>query len=97
MLKTIKITNGMSNDFLIIKTNATIEQIETMCNFINKESENGRGFIGENYTKQLRNEIYFDTLYDSELDMPDKKDEIEKVIIDEYFDLSKLYAQQSER
>lgn len=95
MIRTIKITDGMSNDFLIIKTNATNEQIETMCHFINEESENGRGFIAEEYADKLNNETHFDTLYDSELG-PHKESEIENVIIDEYFDLSEYYAEQKE-
>lgn len=96
MIRTIKITDGMSNDFLIIKTNATNVQIETMCHFINEESENGRGFISEEYADKLNNGIYFNTLYDSELDVPHKESEIEKVIIDEYFELSDYYAEQKE-
>lgn len=67
-----------------------------MCHFINEESENGRGFIAEEYADELNSEIYFNTLYDSELDMPHKADEIENVIIDEYFDLSEYYAEQNE-
>lgn len=96
MFRTIKITDGMSNDFLIIKTNATNVQIDTMCHFIIEESENGRGFTAEDYTKKINNGTYFITLYDSELDMPHKEDEIEKVIIDEYFELSEYYAKQKE-
>lgn len=74
-------TFGMSNDKIIIITDATTEALENWCRQTNIDSENGVN----NYFNQLKVEYYVKVLHDSEID---DNENIETIGYDEVYDLN---------
>lgn len=73
-------TFGMSNDAIIIITDAPKEAIEDFCKRYNKEIENGQN----TYFDSLKTMYYVKVLHDSEIDDPDN---VENIGYDEIYDL----------
>ena len=75
----VLIADGMSNDYMLILTNATKQAIEQWCYNYNEEIENGQN----TYFNKLQKEYYVEVLLDSELDVVNIKD----IDYDEIYDL----------
>lgn len=75
----VLITDGMSNDYMLILTNATKQAIKQWCYNYNEELENGQN----TYFNKLQKEYYVEVLLDSELDVANIKD----IEYDEIYDL----------
>jgi hypothetical protein len=74
----VLLTYGMSNDCILILTNATKQAIEKWCYNYNEEMENGKN----TYLDSLQKDYYVEILLDSEEDIIDIKD----VEYDEVYD-----------
>ena len=66
----VLLTYGMSNDCILILTNATKQAIEKWCYNYNKEMENGEN----TYLDSLQKDYYVEILLDSEEDTVNIKD-----------------------
>lgn len=66
----VLLTYGMSNDCILILTNATKQAIEKWCYNYNEEMENGEN----TYLDSLQKDYYVEVLLDSEEDIIDIKD-----------------------
>lgn len=80
--RNILITNGMSNDMIIISTNAPKKAIEKWCKDTNINAENG---INE-YFDKLQNEYQVDILHDSEIE--NNNNNIDIISYSEVYDLN---------
>ena len=76
-------TNGMSNDYMIIITDASKESIEKWCYHYNQEMENGENA----YFDTLKRNYSVKVLADSEIDNFDRED-IDIIGYSEAYDLS---------
>lgn len=85
-IRKVLFTNGMSNDCMIILTNAPKDKIEKWCYCHNKEMENGEN----TYFDTLKTMYYVKELVDSEIDEMDR--ELINIIgYDEVYDLGDYY------
>lgn len=78
-------TNGMSNEFMLIITDAPREAIESYCYRVNKVMEDGEHIESFDTLKAL---YYVKELLDSEID---DKDNVEVIGYDEAYDLCHYY------
>ena len=75
-------TDGMSNDFLLIITDAPKEAIESYCRYHNRGMEDGGHFEAFG---TLKAQYYVKELLDSEID---EKEDLEIIGYDEVYDFS---------
>lgn len=88
-LKKVLFTAGMSNDYMIIITDAPKERLEAFCYSYNEQIENGKEITAFN---ELKKEYYLKFLADSEIDNFDKED-IEIIGYSEAYDLFDYYKE----
>lgn len=88
-MRKVLFTNGMSNDYMIIITDAPKESIEEWCYNYNEEMENGKN----TYFNMLKENYYVKVLVDSEVNNFDRED-IKVVGYDEAYDLSDYYTEE---
>lgn len=77
----VLISDGMSNDFMLILTDAPKDEIEKWCRMHNQEMENGEN----TFFDILKKRYYVNVLFDSEVD---DKENIEAIGYDEQYDLN---------
>lgn len=78
-------TAGMSNDFMLVLTDAPKKEIEKFARYYNTCIEDGNGTIDRlGWFHQGKNEYYIKLLLESEMD---RKDDLEAVGWDESYDL----------
>ncbi len=77
----ILITSGMSNDVILIITDAPKKIIEEWCRNYNKELENGKN----TYFDNLKKDYYVRILHDSETEI--NNDDVDIIGYDEVYDL----------
>ena len=80
MLKTVMFTDGMSNDFMVITTDAPRNKIEDWCHQCNKEQESGEN----TYFDSLKKNFFVHVIHDSSLSIVDR----DSFKYDEIYDLS---------
>lgn len=85
-MRKVLFTNGMSDDYMIVITDATKEAIEDWCHGYNKEMEDGEN----TYFSRLEDDYYVKVLADSEVDGFDRAD-LEVIGYDEAYDLADYY------
>lgn len=79
-------TCGMSDDYMLIITNAPKERIEKWCYRYNEAIENGTFGKEVELFDTLKTQYYVREILDSELDSCDKED-LELIGYDEVYDL----------
>ena len=80
--RNVLITNGMSSDMILIRTDAPKEAIERWCKSYSQELENGEN----TYLSSLQKNYYVEVLHDSELEL--NNDKVEAIGYEEVFDLN---------
>ena len=86
MKRKVLFTDGMSNDFLLIITDAPKANIEEYCKWHVKQMENG--WKNCEIFKPLKAKYYVNELLDSEID---EADDVELIGYDECYDFSNYH------
>lgn len=81
-------TDGMSDDAMLIITDAPKESIEEWCYLYNESLENG-GIIEPFVINNFKDKYYVKLLHDSELE--NGNEDVEIIGYDEVYDLAKYY------
>jgi hypothetical protein len=85
-IKKVLFTNGMSNDCMLIVTDAPKKELENFCYKYNEDMENGIN----NYFDRLKTSYFVKELLDSEVDNIDRE-LVEVIGYDEVYDLYDYY------
>lgn len=88
-LKKVLFTAGMSNDYMIVITDAPKERLEALCYSYNEQIENGEEITAFN---NLKKEYYLKFLADSETNDFNRED-LKIIGYDEAYDLFDYYKE----
>lgn len=82
----VLITNGMSNDQILIITDAPIERLKQWCKEYVESIQNGKNI----YFDDLKKEYYVNVIFDSE---EEDDDDVDIIGFDEVYDLYDYYSE----